>query len=234
MRKIEAWHGFLETMNSWLALQDKAYVNEIRLCISVKDEIRQDLLPPDTAARSAKLFEFGKVGALGEAASACEYPTPPISSDEAVRTLHLNYSIVSRMEAVYVRDGCATCRLQRTVEWTASFATIAASMVMWQRIVGFDSVMLVRKAASSKGESKSGKGTGGPKGQRSPTPKGTPRSPTPKGRPNSKGEKGEKGEKGKDKGKKKKNRARAMGEPESEAEASPTQTVMAMRFAQQG
>ena len=63
MRKIEAWHGFLETMNSWLALQDKAYVNEIRLCISVKDEIRQDLLPPDTAARSAKLFEFGKVGA---------------------------------------------------------------------------------------------------------------------------------------------------------------------------
>ena len=56
MREIEAWHGFLETMSSWLALQDEAYVNKIRLCIGVKDEIRQDLLPPDTAARSAKLF----------------------------------------------------------------------------------------------------------------------------------------------------------------------------------
>ena len=86
------------------------------------------------------------------------------------------------------------------------------------------------------GESKSGKGTGGPKGQRSPTPKGAPRSPTPKGKPTSKGEKGAKGKKGEGKGKgkkqKKKNRARAMGEPESEAQAEPTQSVMAMRFAQ--
>ena len=329
MREIEAWHSFLETLSSWLALQDEAYVNEIRLCVGVKDEIRQDLLPPDTAARSAKLFyllsqSLAKWERGLELLRSCsKRQSMSATGYEAVRTLHLNYSIVSRMEAVYVRDGCMKLHAQcsglkkpmdiiRHLEDEIAKAEIKLSNFPELKLSEADRCSILLQAVShparqyvalhgnanswseltkslkyfeeqlrmcdvptaanrgmdgklcdhcgkhdhvakdcwsrqreagekggkggkgGQGESKSGKGTGGPKGQRSPTPKGTPRSPTPKGKPTSKGEKGEKGERGKDKGKKKKNRARAMGEPESEAEASPTQTVMAMRFAQQG
>ena len=116
MREIEAWHGFLETMSSWL--EDEAYVNELRLCISVKDEIRQDRLPPDTAARSAKLFyllsqSLAKWERGLELLRSCsKRQSMSATGYEAVRTLHLNYSIVSRMEAVYVRDGCMKLHAQ--------------------------------------------------------------------------------------------------------------------------
>ena len=324
MREIEAWHGFLETMSSWLALQDEAYVNELRLCISVKDEIRQDRLPPDTAARSAKLFyllsqSLAKWERGLELLRSCsKRQSMSATGYEAVRTLHLNYSIVSRMEAVYVRDGCmklhAQCSglrrpmdiirhledeiakaeiklsnfpelklseadrcsilLQAVSHPARQYVALHGNAHSWSELtkslkyfeeqlrmcdvptaanrgmdgklcdhcgkhghVAKDCWVRQREAGEKggkggQGESKSGKGTGGPKGQRSPTSKGAPRSPTPEGKPNSKGEKGEKGEKGKDKGKNKKNRARAMGEPESEAEAVPTQSVVAMRFAQ--
>ena len=328
MREIEAWHGFLETMSSWLALQDEAYVNELRLCISVKDEIRQDRLPPDTAARSAKLFyllsqSLAKWERGLELLRSCSKRQGMSATGyEAVRTLHLNYSIVSRMEAVYVRDGCMKLHAQcsglkkpmdiiRHLEDEIAKAEIKLSNFPELKLSEADRCSLLLQAVShparqyvalhgnanswseltkslkyfeeqlrmcdvptaanrgmdnklcdhcgkhghvakdcwvrqreagekggkgGKGESKSGKGTGGPKGQRSPTPKGAPRSPTPKGKPTSKGDKGAKGKKGEGKGKgkkqKKKNSARAMGEPESEAEAEPTQSVMAMRFAQ--
>ena len=328
MREIEAWHGFLETMSSWLALQDEAYVNELRLCISVKDEIRQDRLPPDTAARSAKLFyllsqSLAKWERGLELLRSCsKRQSMSATGYEAVCTLHLNYSIVSRMEAVYVRDGCMKLHAQcsglkkpmdiiRHLEDEIAKAEIKLSNFPELKLFEADRCSILLQAVShparqyvalhgnanswseltkslkyfeeqlrmcdvptaanrgmdgklcdhcgkhghvakdcwsrqreagekggkgGKGESKSGKGAGGPKGQRSPTPKGAPRSPTPKGKPTSKGDKGAKGKKGEGKGKgkkqKKKNRARAMGEPESEAEAEPTQSVMAMRFAQ--
>ena len=328
MREIEAWHSFLETLSSWLALQDEAYVNEIRLCVGVKDEIRQDLLPPDTAARSAKLFyllsqSLAKWERGLELLRSCsKRQSMSATGYEAVRTLHLNYSIVSRMEAVHVRDGCMKLHAQcsglkkpmdiiRHLEDEIAKAEIKLSNFPELKLSEADRCSILLQAVShparqyvalhgnanswseltkslkyfeeqlrmcdvptaanrgmdgklcdhcgkhghvakdcwsrqreagekggkgGKGESKSGKGTGGPKGQRSPTPKGAPRSPTPKGKPTSKGDKGAKGKKGEGKGKgkkqKKKNRARAMGEPESEAEAEPTQSVMAMRFAQ--
>ena len=91
-------------MSSWLALQDEVDVNEIRLCISVKDEIREDRLPPDTAARSAKLFyllsqSLAKWKRGLELLRSCSKKRQSMSATghEAVRTLHLNYSIVSQM-----------------------------------------------------------------------------------------------------------------------------------------
>ena len=112
MREIEAWHGFLETLSSWLALQDEAYVNNLRLCIGVKDEIQQDRLPADTAARSAKLFyllsqSLAKWERGLELLRSCsKRQNMSATGYEAVRTIHMNYSIVSRMEAVYVREAC--------------------------------------------------------------------------------------------------------------------------------
>ena len=108
MREI---HGFLETLSSWLALQDEAHVNELRLCIGVKDEIQQDRLPADTAARSAKLFyllsqSLAKWERGLELLRSCsKRQNMSATGYEAVWTIHTN-SIVFRMEAVYVREAC--------------------------------------------------------------------------------------------------------------------------------
>ena len=51
-------HTFLETLSSWLALQEEAFVRELQLCVPVKTEILQTKLPSDTAARSSKLFYY--------------------------------------------------------------------------------------------------------------------------------------------------------------------------------
>ena len=40
LREVECWHSFLETLSSWLALQDEAYVRELQ-CIKTKHEIDQ-------------------------------------------------------------------------------------------------------------------------------------------------------------------------------------------------
>ncbi|CAE7368430.1 unnamed protein product [Symbiodinium natans] len=187
MRKIEAWHGFLETMNSWLALQDKAYVNEIRLCISVKDEIRQDLLPPDTAARSAKLFEFGKVGAWLNGQIKCL-----LQATRRFSHLAPEYSIV-------VLDGTPSYVKRQYVALHGnanSWSELTKSLKYFEEQLRMCDVPTAanRGMAGEKG----GKGGKGGQGE-SKSGKGT-------GKPTSKGEKGEKGEKGGDKGKKKKNR----------------------------
>ena len=110
MKEVEGWHTFLETLSSWLALQEEAFVRELQLCVPVKTEILQTKLPSDTAARSSKLFyyltqslakwerglELLRSCSKRQGMSACGY--------EVVRTTTSQYSIVSRMEAVYVRD----------------------------------------------------------------------------------------------------------------------------------
>ena len=113
MKEVETWHAFMETLSSWLALQEEAFVRELQLCIPVKTEIEQVTLNPETAARSAKsakllnyLKQFLSKWERGleiirscskrQGQSACGY--------EVVRTITSQYSIVSRMEAVFVRD----------------------------------------------------------------------------------------------------------------------------------
>ena len=32
MKEVEGWHTFLETLSSWLALQEEAFVRELQLC----------------------------------------------------------------------------------------------------------------------------------------------------------------------------------------------------------
>ena len=110
MKEVEGWHTFLETLSSWLALQEEAFVRELQLCVPVKAEILQTKLPSDAAARSSKLFyyltqslakwerglELLRSCSKRQGMSACGY--------EVVRTITSQYSIVSRMEAVYVRD----------------------------------------------------------------------------------------------------------------------------------
>ena len=58
MKEAEGWHTFLETLSSWLALQEEAFVRELQLCVPVKTEILQTKLPSDTAARSSNLFYY--------------------------------------------------------------------------------------------------------------------------------------------------------------------------------
>eukprot|EP00439_Symbiodinium_sp_Y106_P067972 s1142_g11.t1 len=110
MKEVETWHSFLETLSSWLALQEETFVRELQLCIPVKTEILQASLNPETAARSSKLFyyltqslakwergiELLKSCSKRQAQSACGY--------EVIRTITSQYSIVSRMEAVFVRE----------------------------------------------------------------------------------------------------------------------------------
>ena len=120
MREVETWHGYVETLSSWLALQDESFVRELQLCVKVKHEILQKDLSVEVAARSAKLFyyltqalakwerglELLRSCSKRQALSACGY--------EAMRTITQQYSIVSRMEAVFVRDQCL--KLQHTCQ----------------------------------------------------------------------------------------------------------------------
>ncbi|CAE7467844.1 unnamed protein product [Symbiodinium natans] len=52
MREVETWHAYLETLSSWLALQDESFVRELQLCVKQKNEILQKDLADDVAARS--------------------------------------------------------------------------------------------------------------------------------------------------------------------------------------
>eukprot|EP00439_Symbiodinium_sp_Y106_P004385 s13027_g1.t1 len=110
MKEVETWHSFMETLSSWFALQEEAFVRELQLCIPVKSEIKQVDLNAETAARSSKLFyyltqslakwdrglELLRSCSKRQGQSACGY--------EVIRTITSQYSIVSRMEAVFVRE----------------------------------------------------------------------------------------------------------------------------------
>ena len=112
MKEVGEWHRFLEVLVSWLALIDEAYVSEMRHCLKHPNVIEQAKLQSPVAARSAKLFYY-----LGQCLAKWERGLDLLRSVskrqglsaagyEVVRTLHQHYSIVSRMEAVYVRDEC--------------------------------------------------------------------------------------------------------------------------------
>ena len=110
MKEVETWHSFMETLSSWLALQEEAFVRKLQPCIPVKSEIKQVDLNVETAARSSKLFyyltqslakwdrglELLRSCSKRQGQSACGY--------EVIRTITSQYSIVSRMEAVFVRE----------------------------------------------------------------------------------------------------------------------------------
>ena len=93
-------------------MKDEAYVSEMRHCLKHPNVIEQAKLQSPVAARSAKLFYY-----LGQCLAKWERGLELLRSVskrqglsaagyEVVRTLHQHYSIVSRMEAVYVRDEC--------------------------------------------------------------------------------------------------------------------------------
>ena len=111
MREVGEWHRFLEVF-VWLALIDLAYVSEMRHCLKHPNVVEQAKLQSPVAARSAKLFYY-----LGQCLAKWERELELLGSVskrqglsaagyEVVRTLHQHYSIVSRMEAVCVRDDC--------------------------------------------------------------------------------------------------------------------------------
>ena len=111
MREVECWHSFLETLSSWLALQDEAYVRELQFCIKTKHEIDQSSLAADVAARSAKLFYLTQSLAKWERGlellrSCSKRQAQSATGYEVVRTINAQHSIVSRMEAVVVREHC--------------------------------------------------------------------------------------------------------------------------------
>ena len=112
MREVECWHSFLETLSSWLALQDEAYVRELQFCIKTKHEIDQSSLGADVAARSAKLFYYLTQSlakwerGLELLRSCSKRQAQSATGYEVVRTINAQYSIVSRMEAVVVREHC--------------------------------------------------------------------------------------------------------------------------------
>ena len=110
IRELEEWHRFLEVLSSWLALTDDAYVSELRECLFVKTEIQQVTLPRDTAGRSARLFYLLQQ-ALGKWDRGMEVLRSvsmrqgnAAAGYESVRELYRQYSVNSRMEAVYIRD----------------------------------------------------------------------------------------------------------------------------------
>ncbi|CAE7458441.1 GIP, partial [Symbiodinium microadriaticum] len=112
MREVECWHSFLETLSSWLALQDEAYVRELQFCVKTKHEIDQASLAANVAARSAKLFYYLTQSlakwekGLELLRSCSKRQSQSATGYEVVRTINAQYSIVSRMEAVVVREHC--------------------------------------------------------------------------------------------------------------------------------
>ena len=111
VHELEEYHRWCEVLASWLALVDDAYVTELREAILLEREIRQTALPAQVASRSARLYyylqqslqkfdrgmELVRSTSMRQGQAACGY--------ECMRQLHSTFSVVSRMEAIAVRDG---------------------------------------------------------------------------------------------------------------------------------
>ena len=110
IRELEEFHRFLEVLSSWLALTDDAFVGELRQCLFVPNEIQQVSLPSDTAGRSARLFYLLQQAlakwdrGLEILRSVSTRQGNAAAGYEGVRELYRQYSVNSRMEAVYIRD----------------------------------------------------------------------------------------------------------------------------------
>ena len=102
MKEVGEWHRFLEVLVSWLALIDEAYVSEMGHCLKHPNVIEQAKLQSPVAARSAKLFYY-----LGQCLAKWERGLELLRSVSKRQGLSAaGYEVVSRMEAVYVRDEC--------------------------------------------------------------------------------------------------------------------------------
>ena len=110
IRELKEFHRFLEVLSSWLALTDDAFVGELRQCLFVPNEIKQVTLPSDTAGRSARLFYLLQQAlakwdrGLEILRSVSTRQGNAAAGYEGVRELYRQYSVNSRMEAVYIRD----------------------------------------------------------------------------------------------------------------------------------
>ena len=110
MRELEEYHRWCEVLASWLALIDDNYVNELRQAMTHDREIKQSDMAVPVASRSARLFyylqqslqkfergmELVRSTSMRQGQAACGY--------EVMRQMHQTFSIVSRMEAIAVRD----------------------------------------------------------------------------------------------------------------------------------
>ena len=87
-----------------------AFVPKLRQCLFVPNEIQQVSLPSDTAGRSAKLFYLLQQAlakwdrGLEILRSVSTRQGNAAAGYEGVRELYRQYSVNSRMEAVYIRD----------------------------------------------------------------------------------------------------------------------------------
>ena len=110
MAEVEEWLRFTDVFSAWLALIDESYVNELKLCRGYATEINQSILAPAIAARSAKVFYylqqcFAKWDrGLELLRSVSKRQGSTAAGYETMRFIHANYSIISRVEAVHVRD----------------------------------------------------------------------------------------------------------------------------------
>ena len=110
VRELEEYHRWCEVLASWLALIDDNYVNELRQAMTHDREIKQSDVAVPVASRSARLFyylqqslqkfergmELVRSTSMRQGQAACGY--------EVMRQMHQTFSIVSRMEAIAVRD----------------------------------------------------------------------------------------------------------------------------------
>ena len=110
VRELEEYHRWCEVLASWLALIDDNYVNELRQAMTHDREIKQSDMAVPVASRSARLFyylqqslqkfergmELVRSTSMRQGQAACGY--------EVMRQMHQTFSIVSRMEAIAVRD----------------------------------------------------------------------------------------------------------------------------------
>ena len=85
-------------------------MGELRQCLFVPNEIKQVTLPSDTAGRSARLFYLLQQAlakwdrGLEILRSVSTRQGNAAAGYEGVRELYRQYSVNSRMEAVYIRD----------------------------------------------------------------------------------------------------------------------------------
>ena len=110
VKELEEYHRWCEVLASWLALIDDNYVNELRQAMVHHKEIKQSEMSAPVVSRSARLFyylqqslqkfergmELVRSTSMRQAQAACGY--------EVMRQTHATFSIVSRMEAIAVRD----------------------------------------------------------------------------------------------------------------------------------
>ena len=110
VKELEEYHRWLEVVAGWLALIDDCYVGELRESLTFFRKIKQAELKAPVAARSARLFyylqqslqrfdrgmELIRSTSMRQGQAACGY--------ECLRQLHTTFSVVSRMEAIAVRD----------------------------------------------------------------------------------------------------------------------------------